>query len=96
MKGRDDAEGRAFVEDDDVEDGNILDEGVYVGVEDDNDTDMEESDMQSDITEESNPPCDVDFHGLADIWKEMTAGLESTRVIHNVLYIPYHHAHGPM
>nr|XP_043626325.1 protein CHROMATIN REMODELING 35-like isoform X2 [Erigeron canadensis] len=38
----------------------------------------QESDAESNVTEESNPPADVDFHGLADLWNEMTAGLEAS------------------
>ncbi|XP_024959773.1 protein CHROMATIN REMODELING 35-like [Cynara cardunculus var. scolymus] len=51
----------------DVEVDRKHDKGEYVGVE--SDSDMEESDSQS----------DVNFDGLADIWKEMNVGLESSK-----------------
>lgn len=51
----------------DVEVDRKHDKGEYVGVE--SDSDMEESDSQS----------DVNFDGLADIWKEMNVGLETSK-----------------
>jgi len=70
------------VEDDDAEGEDKHDKGVYVGVEDD-DTDMEESD----------PHSDFNFDGLADIWKEMTIGLESSKVNNLAFYSFYQLAH---
>nr|XP_043626015.1 protein CHROMATIN REMODELING 35-like [Erigeron canadensis] len=55
---------------DDKESKNNHNKGMYVGVEDD-DTDMQEND----------PRSDFNFDGLADIWKEMAIGLESSRDI---------------
>lgn len=69
----DDVEGdndKSVEDHDDVEGKINHHKGVYVGVEDD-DADMEESDSQTDVNND----------GLADIWKEMTVGLESSRVI---------------
>ena len=45
------------------------DKGVYLGVDDD--------DMAID---DWGPQSDVNFDGLADIWKEMTVALECSKV----------------
>ena len=56
--------------------------GVYVGVRED--------DLDGDSR------SDVNFDGLADIWNEMSFGLESSRVINYVYFIYYHHhSHAP-
>ncbi|KAK1414437.1 hypothetical protein QVD17_30181 [Tagetes erecta] len=61
------AENNKSLEDDDADlEYNKHDKGVYVGVEED------ESDSQSEIY----------FDGEADIWKEMSIGLESSRDLH--------------
>ncbi|KAJ0725972.1 putative DNA helicase chromatin remodeling SNF2 family [Helianthus annuus] len=54
------------IEDDDVEVENTHDKGVYVGVEED----------------ESNSQSDTNLFGEADLWNEMSIGLESLKEIH--------------
>ncbi|KAJ0493808.1 putative DNA helicase chromatin remodeling SNF2 family [Helianthus annuus] len=54
------------IEDDDVEVENTHDKGVYVGVEED----------------ESNAQSDTNLFGEADLWNEMSIGLESLKEIH--------------
>ncbi|KAI3813056.1 hypothetical protein L1987_17770 [Smallanthus sonchifolius] len=68
VEGEDDdmeIENNKSVEDDDVEDENKHDKGVYVCVEDD----------------ESNSQSGSNFDWEADIWKEMSIGLESSKII---------------
>ncbi|KAJ0489808.1 putative SNF2 domain-containing protein CLSY/DRD1 [Helianthus annuus] len=54
------------IEEDDVEVENKHDKGVYVGVEED----------------ESNSQSDTNLYGEADLWNEMSIGLESLKEIH--------------
>ncbi|KAM0011093.1 putative DNA helicase chromatin remodeling SNF2 family [Helianthus debilis subsp. tardiflorus] len=65
------------IEDDDVEVENTHDKGVYVGVEED----------------ESNSQSDTNLYGEADLWNEMSIGLESLKVISHGLYAYHHQAH---
>lgn len=73
MEGEND---KCVVKDDDIDGEDKHDKGEYVGVED-SDTNMDESNGQSDIN----------FDGLADIWNEMSVGLESSRVIKYLISI---------
>ncbi|KAL8242550.1 hypothetical protein R6Q59_012852 [Mikania micrantha] len=67
----DDVEGEDNnIKEDAVVVGNKHDKGVYVGVEED---DLDESDSQT----------DGNYNGEADLWKEMSIGLESSRDINH-------------
>ncbi|PWA44284.1 Helicase, C-terminal [Artemisia annua] len=53
-------------------------------VDDEHDNSLEDDDLEvgvEDNDEESDPKFDDNFDGLADIWKEMSDGLESSRDI---------------